>query len=52
MVNTDSGQSVAALFGMERLPSESVEAVFHVVDSATKEQSGKLLSYDGTGLPW
>ena len=55
MVNTNSGQSVAALFGMERLPmssSESAEAVFHVVESATKEQSGRFLRYDGTDLPW
>ena len=55
MVNTDGGRSVAALFGMESLPMspiESAEAVFHVVDSATKEQSGRFLSYDGTDLPW
>lgn len=55
MVDTDMGQSAAPLFGMEKLPMapyESAEAVFNVVNTATKEQSGKFLSYDGTELPW
>ena len=55
MVDTDMGQSAAPVFGMTNLPMsplESAEAVFRVVDTATKEQSGKFLSYDGTELPW
>ena len=55
MVDTDMGQSAASLFGVTKLPMspfESAEAVFQVVDTSTKEQSGKFLSYDGTELPW
>lgn len=55
MVDSDMGQSAAPLFGMKKLPMspfESAEAVFRVVNTSTKEQSGKFLSYDGTELPW
>ena len=51
MVDTEMGQSAAPLFGITKPPMsplESAEAVFRVVDTATKEQSGKFLSYDGT----
>ena len=49
------GQSAAPPFGMEKLsmsPYESAQAVFNVVNTATKEQSGRFLSYDGTELLW
>lgn len=55
MVDTEMGQSAAPVFGVTKLsmsPAESAEAVFHVVDTSTKEQSGRFLSYDGTDLPW
>jgi norsolorinic acid ketoreductase len=55
MVDTEMGQAAAPLFGMEKLPMspyESAQAVFNVVNSATKEQSGRFLSYDGTELAW
>jgi norsolorinic acid ketoreductase len=55
MVGTDMGESAAPLFGLEKMPLspfESAEAVFNVVNGATKEQSGRFLSYDGTELPW
>jgi NAD(P)-dependent dehydrogenase (short-subunit alcohol dehydrogenase family) len=55
MVNTEGGLSTARLFGVEKLPmdpAESAEAVFKVIDTATSEQSGRFLSYEGTDLPW
>lgn len=55
VVDTDMGQSAAQLLGLEKIPmtsEESALAVFNVVDTATKEQSGRFLSYDGTDLPW
>lgn len=55
MVNTDAGLSVAGLFGMERLPmtpEESGQAVFKSITEATKETSGRFMSYDGTEVPW
>jgi len=55
MVDTDMGKGAAALFGMETMPMsalQSAEAVYNVVDTATAEQGGKFLSYDGTEIPW
>jgi norsolorinic acid ketoreductase len=55
MVDTDMGQSAAPVFGMKKLPMsalQSAEAVFDVVNTATAEQSGRFLSYDGSELPW
>ena len=55
MVHTDGGKSVADLFGMEKMPmspEKSAQAVFYVVDTATSQQSGRFLSYDGTDLAW
>ena len=53
--DTDMGQSAAPLMGLEKLPMspfESADAVYRVVDSATAEQGGQFLSYDGSELPW
>jgi NAD(P)-dependent dehydrogenase (short-subunit alcohol dehydrogenase family) len=55
MANTDGGSAVGKLFRMEKLPmspQESAQAVFHVVDTATSEQSGRFLNFDGTDLVW
>jgi norsolorinic acid ketoreductase len=55
MVDTDMGQAAAPLFGMKKLPvspEQSAQAVFDVVNTSTKEQSGRFLSYDGSELPW
>lgn len=55
MVDTDMGASAGGLFGgawQPISPFQSADAIFHVVNTATKEQSGRFLSYDGSELPW
>ena len=55
VVDTDMGQNVAPMFPPEQKfisPRESAESIFKVVESATPEQGGHFLSYDGTELPW
>jgi norsolorinic acid ketoreductase len=55
MVDTDMGHAAAPLFGLQNAPmtpTESAEALFKLADSATEEQSGRFLSYDGSELPW
>jgi NAD(P)-dependent dehydrogenase (short-subunit alcohol dehydrogenase family) len=52
-----SSGAVAKMLGMERLPDsmtseEGGEVVFKMIDAATKERSGRFMSYDGTELPW
>jgi len=55
LVDTDMGQVVIPAFGGKASfisPVESAEGIFKVVDSATVEQAGLFLSYDGSELPW
>lgn len=54
-VDTDMGAGASNFFGdawKPISPFTSANAVFHVVDAATKEQSGRFLSCDGSELPW
>jgi len=54
-VDTDLGKTVATIFGREKMPvtvEQSAQGVMNVVDSATIEQSGHFLSFDGSEVPW
>jgi norsolorinic acid ketoreductase len=55
MVDTDMGATAKDTFGESWQPittEQSAEGLFKVIDGATKEQSGKFLSYDGSELPF
>ncbi|KAJ5091841.1 hypothetical protein NUU61_006711 [Penicillium alfredii] len=54
-VQTDMGNFTARGWGMEKAQltiDESVNGIAKVIDSATKETSGLLKSYDGGETPW
>ena len=46
-VRTDMGGASAPL-----TPEESVRGIRRVLDGLQQDDSGKFLSYDGTGIPW
>ena len=54
-VATDMGNPIKDSFGdawHPITPEQSADGVFKVVEGASKEQSGRFLSYDGSDLPW
>jgi NAD(P)-dependent dehydrogenase (short-subunit alcohol dehydrogenase family) len=54
VVDTDMGQGAAEFLSQWKFitTKESAEGMLKVIDSATVEQSGHFLSYDGSELPW
>lgn len=55
MVSTDMGEAAKDTFGDGWKPittEESAEGLFKVIDGATKEDSGRFLSYDGSEIPF
>ena len=54
-VDTDMGKYAAETFGWGEFPlkaPESVSGMLKVIDTATSEQGGRFLSYDGSELEW
>ncbi|KAJ9495993.1 hypothetical protein H2202_008515 [Exophiala xenobiotica] len=54
-VQTDMGNAGAKAFGLEEAPlsvDESIHGIVHVVDHATRETSGKFMTYNGGEQAW
>jgi norsolorinic acid ketoreductase len=55
VVDTEMGRAAIANLGLKKAPvtpEQSAAGLLHVIDTATKEQSGRFLSFDGGEIPW